>query len=464
MRSPKTAIFLVMVLGLGCDGTPAPTDAGPSGVDSGPGGTDAGTDSAVPPAGDGNDSFADADPITVGPDGMMARIGTPGDRDYYSFEGTADAWMILSTEANPDDDDTMIDTVITLYDASMTMIAENDDAVPRASTDSELIVRLPSAGTYYVLVQEFSQWNGDTPEGQMDFNYTLSVAALNLDAPAVSDDAEGGDDLASATALGYSAGMAADFGIVVGDFRDDSDVDVYSFTVPATRVSSRFLMMPSGAEGYGSTTAVGRMWITNEDGTQIIARLTVSESDTADVTSIWPPLPAGSYRLFVENGGAPGANGFYVLKTWLFAEDNPAEDAAMDAANDVASGAQALVLEPDEAEPTIRRGYILALLSPGDTDHFSFEVMGTEQVSAFCGSATAGSGVMGLNAAVLDSTGAMELRRANETATAAVAIEDLAVSAPGTYLLRVTATGQSPEVTGAWVRCAVVLAPPMPTP
>ena len=65
-----------------------------------------------------------------------------------------------------------------------------------------------------------------------------------------------------------------------------------------------------------------------------------------------------------------------------------------------------------------------------------------------------------MSAAVLDSTGAMELRRANETATAGIAIEDLAVSGPGTYLLRIAKTGQSPEVTGAWVRCAIALAPP----
>lgn len=464
MRSLKTAIFLSLILSVGCDGNPTPTDAGGD-TDAGGMGTDAGmmmTDSAMPPTGDGNDSFADADPIEVNADPTMARIAMPGDRDYYTFEGTAGTWMILSTEANPDDDDTMIDTVITLYDGSMNQIAENDDSVPRASTDSEIITRLPADGTYYVLVQEFSQWSDGTPEGEntANFDYALSVAELNLSAAAVNVDGETGDDLASAGTIGYNAGSAADFGLIVGDFRDDSDVDVYSFTVSATRVSARFLMMPSGTDGYGSTTAVGRMWITNADGSQIIARLAVTESDTANITSMWPPLPAGDYHLFVENGGAPGPNGFYVLKTWLFNEDNPPEDLATDDANDLPAGAQALTLEADMADATIRRGYVLALLATDDTDHFSFEVTGTEQVSVYCGSATAGSGVMGLTAAVLDSTGAMELRRANETATAAIAIEDLAVSAPGTYLVRLTKTGQSPEVTGAWVRCAVVLAPP----
>ncbi|MCB9594840.1 MAG: PPC domain-containing protein [Sandaracinaceae bacterium] len=456
-----------MVLAIGCDGTPAPTDGGGGDTDGGVG-TDSGmmmmTDSAVPPTGDGNDTFADADPIEVGAaDPTMARIGTPGDLDYYSFEGTAGTWIIVSTEANPDDDPMMVDTVVTLYDSSMTMIAENDDSVPRFNTDSELITRLPSDGTYYVLVQEFSSWRaGETPEGQADFNYSLSVAELNLTAAAVTVDGEGGDDVASAQAARLPANTAgtADFGIIIGDFEDATDVDVYSFTIAPGRASARALMMPSGAAGYGSTTAIGRMWITNADGSETIARLAVMESDTLNLTSIWPPLPAGDYNLFVEASGAPGSNGFYVLKGFRFAEDNPPEDTATETANDDPATPQALTVEADPDDATIRRGYILAQLGDGDTDHFSFNAMATEEINVYCGSATAGSGVMGLSAAVLDSTGAMTLRMQNETATATIGIENLAVPAMGTYLVRLTKTGQSPEVTGTWVRCAVVLAPP----
>lgn len=458
MRGTKTATFLVIMLGLGCDGSPVGVDAAvePDAA------TDAGTDAETPPGGDGNDTFADADPITVGGDPTMGAIATPGDRDYYRFEGTAGAWVVLWTEANPDDDPARLDTVITLYDASMTRIAENDDGVPRASTDSEIITRLPASGTYYVLVQEYAQWAGETPRGMASFTYALRAVALDPAAAAVTADPETGDDLASATPLGFATATSGtvDYGFLLGDVRDASDVDVFSFSVPAGRRSARFAMMPSGATGYGSTTSLARMWITTADGADVIARVTIAEGGMEPITGTSPPLPPGDYRLFVEGGAAPGANGFYVLKAWRFASDNDPEDAATDADNDLPAGAQALTLAPVEGTPTTRRAFVLAQLGDADVDHFSFEVMGTERVSVFCGSATAGSGVRGLSASVLDATGASELSSATETATAAIAIRDLAVSAPGTYLLRLRKASQDPTVSGTWVRCGVTVAPP----
>jgi len=431
------------------------TDAGGGDTDAGMTGTDAGDrDSAVPPMGDGNDSFADADPIELGADPTMGRIGTPGDGDYYSFEGTAGQWMILSTEANPDDDPEMVDTVITLYDSSMTQIAENDDSVPRFNTDSELITRLPSDGTYYVLVREFSDWAGETPEGQADFNYSLSVASLNTGATAVNLDAEGGNDVASAQALGYNVDTS-DFGIVVGDFADGSDVDVFSFSVAGGKNNIQFEMMPSTADGYGSTSSIGRLWITNGDGSEIIARIAIDE--TNGLTEIQPNLPDGDYNVFVENDGAPGANGFYVLKAYRFGTDNDPE--TDDTANDDVSTPDALTVMDDEG---VRRGFILATLGDGDTDHFSFELMDGEQINVFCGSATAGSGVQGLSATVLMADGT-EVSGASgtETATDGIAIEEVTAAA-GTYVLRLTKTGQDAEVTGNWVRCGVAMAPPAP--
>ena len=458
MKFYKYVLPCALLLTMGCDPDPTPVDAGDT--DAGMMMVDAGgdVDSAVP-MGDGNDSFAEADALTVGGDAVMARLGEPGDRDFYTFDGTAGQWMILSTEANPDGDPDMADTVITLYDSSMTMIAENDDSQPRFDTDSEIITRLPADGTYYVMVQEWSQWQNEMPfEGGSTYTYSLSVAALNLDAAAVTLDAEGGDDLASAQALGY-AEDTSDFGILVGDFRDDSDVDVFSFSVPAGKESVRFMMMPSGADQYGSTTALNRMWITNADGSETISRINIAESDDPMVprmTNMTPNLPAGDYNLFVENGGAPGANGFYVLKAWRFSTDNDPE--ATPDVNDDPTMAQALMFADDEGTD---RGYIITRIGDGDTDHFSFDVTGTDRVSVFCGSATAGSGVQGLTAAIMDSTGATVIRMATETPPAAVSIDEYDTGA-GSFLLRLTKTGQDSEVTGNWARCQVAVGPMTP--
>lgn len=453
-----TTLLLASALAFGCDDGAGDPDSGTDMPDTGTmmdpdtGTTD--PDSGVM-MGDGNDTFADATPLTEGM--AMGAIGEPGDLDYYSFEGAAGAWVILSTEANADDDPEMVDTVITLYDSAMNQIAENDDGQPRVNTDSEIITQLPADGTYYVLVQEWSTWAGETPEGQADFTYELSIGGLNFDAEAVTGDPESGDDAASATALGFAAdtmGMASDFGFIAGDFRDGSDVDVFSFSITPGRVAARVIPMPVGTDGNGSTVTPNAIWITNADGSDVIARI-----DPSALDGLNPPLPEGDYLLWIDHGGSAGAADFYVLKMFRGRVDNPAE--TMEATNGVAATPEALSFEAVMGVPGAERAFIGANVGDGDTDFFSLEVTdATEVVSIFCGSRTAGSGVVGLQAALTDSTGTTVIEMDSESATEGVAIEEASVSAAGTYLLRLTKGSQDPMVSGDWVRCGVLVGPP----
>ena len=454
-----TGLLLVGALALGCDGERPDPDGGPT-EDGGPG--DSGQPPDTGPGGDGNDTFAEADPIEVGTPAEDRSIATPGDLDYYSFAGTAGQWIVITTTATPETN--MLDTVLTLYDASMTKIAENDDAQPRGTgataTNSEIITRLPADGTYYVLVQEFSSWDPDeTPEGMSSFRYTLSVAPLNVTADVVNEDAEGGDDAASAQALTFNNTTDGDFNVTVGTFEDATDVDVYSFNIAADRRSIRFVLMPVGSDGYGSTTTPARMWVTNADGSEIIARIDPAAlampQAPADVN---PPLPAGDYLFWVDAGPA-GANDFYVIKTYRSPTDNDPE--TMETENDVAATAEAITLEAVTGTPEVRRRFVLSMLPDGDTDHYSVALNDGEALSVYCGSRTGGSGVVDLTAAVLDATGATELATATETATEPIALED-AVTASGatTYLVRLTKASQDAEVTGDWARCQIRAAPP----
>jgi len=76
-----------------------------------------------------------------------------------------------------------------------------------------------------------------------------------------------------------------------------------------------------------------------------------------------------------------------------------------------------------------------------------------------------------LRAEVYDSSramdpGAMVLATSTETVTEAATIRDLVVT-PGTYLLRLDRGAQITDpdvVTGTWVRCGVIVAPPRATP
>lgn len=459
MRQQLTVGLVASLLAFGCgddddtmsdmDGGPLPIDA--SDVDLG---TDSGVDSGMT-TGDGNDSFDTATPATLGTAIEDGVIDPAGDLDYYSFEGEAGQWIAITTSANPDDDPEMVDTVLTLFDSSMTQIAENDDSIPRTDTDSEIFTRLPSAGTYYVLVQEFSTWADDTPEGMESFAYELLIAEIDPDAVAVTLDAEGGDDVGSAQTLRYNVSANGDFGLLIGELRDGSDVDVFSFNVSDSKPFPRFTVLPSGSDGNGSSAMPSAVWVTDAAGTEIIGRI-----DPSALQDLSPGVPTGEYRLWVEHGGSAGANDFYTLKAFRFTSDNPPE--MNDTLNDVAATAETLTLEDDD-EDGIFTAFVLAQVGDGDTDFFSIDVTDAAHVvSVFCGSRSAGSGVIDLEAALTDATGVTLIDSATESATEGLALEEVAVSAAGTHLVRLTKDSQDGEVTGTWARCGVAVGPPAP--
>jgi hypothetical protein len=455
--------FFVLVLasavaGCGDDNGGTAVDAGPS--DSGPAVLDAGPRPDAPArtdagGGDGNESCDEAVAVALNAmDGEPGVINPAGDHDFFSFAGTAGSWVVISTDANPDDELDRVDTVLRLYDSSMTMVAENDDGVPRVNTDSEIIIRLPADDTYCVEVLEFTEW-ADTPpyEGQPDYTYTVAVTELDPASPVLVEDPETGDDAASATPLEFDTGQVA---FTIGTFRDETDVDVFSFTVAAGMNNVQTNIMPAGPTGYGSTTSAGNLWVTDAAGTTIIARI---DNTTTDWNEIGPNLLPGDYLLWVEHpGGTAGANDFYVLKTFRAMDNPPIE--LDDTGNDTLAGAEVL---PMTADGDLVTGFLLTHLgSPTDVDYFSFDVadgdIGTGEVAGVvCGSMSSGSGVMGLSVEVRNAAD-MVLSSATESVPDAALIEDARLPAPsGTFYVRIAKTGQDAEVTGDWVRCAVRL-------
>ena len=390
--------------------------------------------------GDGNDSFAEAEALVAGTAAMGA-IQEPDDRDYFSFTGTAGDWILLATAANPDDSLDMLDTVITLYDSSMTRVAENDDRQPRVNTDSELVTRLPADGTYYVEVQEFSAWAGEPAEGLPSFTYELTMAQLSELLAGITMDPEGGDDLASAAPLRMSSG----FSVVLGDLRDAADIDVYSLSIPVgMRLGFGVWAHQGGDTGNGATSEPMRVWVTSADGATVIA-----EVAPAALRELQPSLGEGDYLLWVEHGGTAGANDFYVLSTNTFG-DNPPE--TMDATNFDAAGA-----EPISIDATSRRGFVLATLPDGDTDVFRIDALAGESLGVYCSSRSSGSGVIDLQARVTSADGLTELRTGVEVPTTGLSLADIPLSGPASYLIWFTKGSQDPAVAGDWVRCGFAL-------
>ncbi len=446
----KNYLSWVLVLGLAAAGCDDGTDSD-AGIIAGDGGADGGdaTDAGPGEAGDGNDTFADADPVTLG-EVVQARINPAGDLDYFTFEGTEGDWIVIDTTANPDSMDGLADTVVTLFDSGMNRIAENDDGQPRTSPDSELITRLPATGTYYVLVQEFSSWERQPnppsplmPEGGLAFLYDLNVSILDPELNAVNVDAEPNDDAASAQNLT----RAGTFGVMAGSFTG-ADTDVYRF-VMAANPNPNFFVMPIGIDGYGAPALPTSVWVTNMDGSAIVARLTPSGDGTFQFD---PSLPLGTYNFHVS--GADG--GSYVIKSFI-GGDNPPE--AAEATNGDAATPEMLSFSPDEDDMQTDEAFVLAQLPVGDTDYFAVTSAAGDVLNVSCGSRTSGSGIQDLRVEVTSADGATVLGMATETETENAFVQNLTPPAPGDYRVRLTRGAQISDVTGTWVRCGIRVGP-----
>jgi hypothetical protein len=401
--------------------------------------------------GDGNDSFAQAVALTVGDTtGAHGAIDMPGDRDFYKFTATAGQYIALRISANTMDNPMLVDTVIQLYDSTMTKVAENDDAIPRVNTDSEIIIKIPATGEYFVEVMEWSDWTSTPPlKGGSTFIYTLTAMQLMGGTGGVVDEGAGDPDTSPATALAGGSPAAGTFGVGLGMFSGPTDQDYVSFTVGATGKYALAAVVPPGATGYGSTaTAVGE--ILDSTGANVIARQQMNPG------GMQPPLTSGQYLLHVTTStAAAGANDFWVGKFAIGTTDNTAETegATATGVNDTTATAQAVTLA---VNGTSHAGYILSHLPAGDVDMFSFSVAAGAMVNLYCGSLQEGSGVQGMKAELVNSGGT----------TVASGVEDpmngatvMATPAAGTYYLKLSKTGQDPVVTGDWVRCAIVTMP-----
>jgi hypothetical protein len=457
MRSLHSAPLLCTLLGaLACSGgeatdagvTPTP-DSGEAPHDSGVSDPiDSGTpDSGVTPTGDQNDSIEQAQDVGLNVNaGYPATIGQPGDRDYYYLDGAAGTFVRIYTNSYLTADGDRVDTVLRLYDANKTPVAENDDAVPRANVNSEIIYRLPADGRYFIEVLEWSDWAGDPPEGRPDFNYVVFARTVKDVDLGTTIEVERGNGAASAV----NAELLNRTGLVCGFFDADDDVDVFHFTLDATSVG-RYLhieAMPSGPTGYGATHPVGQVWLTDASGADVIARRDLSGDDPG----FSPATGQGEYLVFLKHpGGGAGANDFYVVKPQLAVENDPEAEP-----NDTLETAEPRTLTFRQ-DAMNRADFVLAHLPAGDVDHFSIAPAANETVTVICGSRSLGSGVEGLKAELLTPAGAA-IASATEAVDGALRIEDQVVTST-VVVVRLSKSGQSAELSGDYVRCGLYANP-----
>jgi hypothetical protein len=343
-------------------------------------------------------------------------------------------------------------------------ISENDDGLPRTSTDSEVIFKAPTTGTYYVELMEYSDWEKDAlnqpSKGQPDFSYQLAIAELTAGmGVAVEPVADPGDDAASKITATIGAMNTA---IMLGSFKDSADTDVYTLTVPAVQgmptLNLTTAIMPASTAGYGSTAPNGKLWITNQAGDSILARIDMSVGAMGP-TQLEPPVAPGTYLIWLQRGtGASGSNPFVVAKAGIIFQELEAEkEQAGQSTNDTLATAQAL---SGQANGNLTRYAVrVRLPANADVDYFSFPVNTAGHVVFMsCNGQRVGSGVQGVNVSIRNGSDGV-IAQKNETPTAEAMVQDQAVPSTGTYYLRVAKTGQDAEVAGDFVRCVVVVGP-----
>jgi hypothetical protein len=453
----------------GCGEKKIDTNNGDGGGGSGPVGS--ASSSSAGGSGDGDESTSCADAIALVGAGTALPSGsgvlaTPGDRDYFTFTAQAGQWITVFTVANPDDDPEMIDTVVRLFDeAGNEMLGESDDDVPRTSVDSELFYRVTADGTYCVELLEWSDWAGETPIGDTTFTYEVSGGAFDAEWWNQDTEPNESNGAAQVLTLAVDPDATTDFAAVGGHLESDTDVDWYSVTIPAGRISNSVYFMPPE---HGSTGGIGQITWYDGNGNTPIGRLNYPAG--ADGFSGIPVTPEETYFIAVEREleTTTGANDFYFLK--LFPTELQNQQEVDDDANSICAAVDCPGAEEAIGEPngTVMSHFIGGTAATADPDFWSFEASAGDEVAVSCSAWRAGSGARGVSFELYEDPASDPVIEEVETETADVlwsASETASnpafvVTTTGTHYFAVRGGTQDPLITGDWYLCGIHVGPP----
>lgn len=155
---------------------------------------------------------------------LDGEIAPKGDRDYYAYVSNGDEW--LRVETSPDEVDGSLDTVVSIYDASGALHAWMDD-YPTGNIgtyDTVLYAYIPTAGTWYVVVQDRGTFLNDPDIDERTGEYTLNVRRMGT----VTDESDSIDDPSASVELANETTVYA-VGVVL---EEPGDSDWISLDVP----------------------------------------------------------------------------------------------------------------------------------------------------------------------------------------------------------------------------------------
>ena len=436
--------------------------------------------------GDGNDTIDTASDLEDAGNGVFqSPTDEPAtldpadtDVDYYKFTATAGPITFDITTATGATQP--IDTVITIYDANKTQIAQNDDGVPRAGgpegTNSKLQTILPNDGVYYVKVEEFCEsalastgCDANYFAGIDDNQYILRASPPVADPSQAPEAAEPNDTLATATTLGFTVATDANGNAIPGSYflsdtwgvlNNASDKDWVKIHVPADvtvanggRVDLGIYVPAPSTDGSGSNVNVGALQVIDADDLSVVGELDFSArivGPTRPDVSI-PVIAGHDYLINIPYGSAAasGSGDFYFVDTNV-GEGNPLETA------EVTNGLPATPEDLTGAAVTGGMGYFVeGDLALADVDNFRVPVLAGATVSVACGAQRSGSGVRNLKVTVLKDDTTTQIFSDTESATHDITIQDQAISGTTDLLIKLESGTPSTTVTSRSYRCGI---------
>lgn len=436
----------------------------------------------------GNHSFETALEVTVDDEdgtveGALVDVTTA---DYYKFTGKAGDRIVIATSAQTlaktdGDDNTVIDTVVTLYDADKNQLARNDDGWPRFGRDAALFTVLPADGEYFFTVEDCNSAFDPSvcaPESGIEIlDYEVWVARTsNIVAKETTATAANADiDSAIPVVYGDKSQGGYPLSLLDGIFGAAGETQVFSFTPPADanveaghRMRAEFFVHGPGDElGNGSDANV-KIRITNEDGDIVYSSADQANHGNAHdpqngLLNISVPVTGGeTYHLFVENGDGSGeANaGFYFMQHFVgtyWYGIVEAEGEGLTGENDTPDDAEELTTPTGVVPGTFFVDGNLAD-DAADIDWFKVEAPADiTQAQLFCDAQRAGSGLRGLTAELYpdDGTGQPGAKALSATDAADKDLGASGAATPGTYFLKLEADSLEAGVHGDYYRCTV---------
>lgn len=131
--------------------------------------------------GDRDNSIEDATPILL-EQTYSGTIFPEEDVDWFSYESPGDEWLVVQTVTDGDPEDS-IDTVVSVHapNGALHHYMDNFNIYRLTSSDTNFVVYLPTAGTWYFKVEDVGTFYEDLlPRWGEDFTYELEVKPYSV--------------------------------------------------------------------------------------------------------------------------------------------------------------------------------------------------------------------------------------------------------------------------------------------